>query len=130
MYELKTQDLQLCTDMVTGVDSLGQYQFGDMVQIKAQTVGVIVNESFKVLNIHGKEEPTKPAALQKKRVKKNVATLNSEQNAIQSEDIVKCIDGPHSGRQVWLGGVAGYVCRGRPGICSVTMLSAQQDDAG
>ncbi len=27
------QDLQLCTDMATGVDSLGQFQFGDMVQI-------------------------------------------------------------------------------------------------
>ena len=38
MHELKTmpKDLQLCTDMATGVDSLGQYQFGDLVQIDAQ----------------------------------------------------------------------------------------------
>lgn len=28
------KDLQLCTDMATGVDSLGQYQFGDLVQIE------------------------------------------------------------------------------------------------
>lgn len=53
MHELKTlpKDLQLCTDMATGVDSLGQYQFGDMVQIDAQTVGVIVQiqkENFQV----------------------------------------------------------------------------------
>ena len=36
MHELKTmpKDLQLCTDMATGVDSLGQYQFGDLVQIE------------------------------------------------------------------------------------------------
>jgi transcription elongation factor SPT5 len=53
MHELKVlpRDLQLCTDMATGVDSLGQFQFGDMVQIDAQTVGVIVQiqkESFQV----------------------------------------------------------------------------------
>ena len=53
MHELKTmpKDLQLCTDMATGVDSLGQYQFGDLVQIDPQTVGVIVQiqkESFQV----------------------------------------------------------------------------------
>ena len=105
MHELKTlpKDLQLCTDMATGVDSLGQYQFGDMVQIDAQTVGVIVQiqkESFQVLNMHGKVVPMKPAALQKKRENKKAAALDSEQNAIQVKDVVKCIDGPHSGRQV------------------------------
>ena len=59
MHELKTlpRDLQLCTDRATGVDSLGQYSFGDMVQIDAQTVGVIIEiqkETFQVLNMHGK----------------------------------------------------------------------------
>lgn len=53
MHELKVlpRDLQLCTDMATGVDSMGQYQFGDMVQIDPQTVGVIVQiqkENFQV----------------------------------------------------------------------------------
>ncbi len=35
MHELKVlpRDLQICTDMATGVDSLGQFQFGDMVQV-------------------------------------------------------------------------------------------------
>jgi transcription elongation factor SPT5 len=54
MHELKVlpRDLQLCTDMATGVDSLGQFQFGDMVQLDAQTVGVIVQiqkENFQVI---------------------------------------------------------------------------------
>ena len=54
MHELKVlpRDLQLCTDMATGVDSLGQFQFGDMVQIDPQTVGVIVQiqkENFQVI---------------------------------------------------------------------------------
>jgi transcription elongation factor len=53
MHELKVlpRDLQLCTDMATGVDSLGQYQFGDLVQLDSQTVGVIVQiqkENFQV----------------------------------------------------------------------------------
>jgi len=104
MHELKTlpKDLQLCTDMATGVDSLGQFQFGDMVQIDPQNVGVIVQiqkENFQVLNMNGKVVSMKPAALQKKRENKNAVALDSEQNQIQVRDIVKCIDGPHSGRQ-------------------------------
>ena len=53
MHELKVlpRDLQLCSDMATGVDSLGVFSFGDMVQLDAQTVGVIVQiqkENFQV----------------------------------------------------------------------------------
>ncbi len=35
-FQLKVlpRDLQLCTDMATGVDSHGQFQFGDIVQIE------------------------------------------------------------------------------------------------
>merc|ERR1719249_315748 len=104
LAELKVlpRDLQLCSDMATGVDSLGQFQFGDMVQIDAQTVGVIVQiqkETFQVLNMHGKVVSVRPAALQKKRENKNAVALDSEQNSIQKKDIVKVIDGPHSGRQ-------------------------------
>lgn len=104
MHELRVlpKDLQLCTDMATGVDSMGQYQFGDMVQLDAQTVGVIVQiqrEAFQVLNMHGKVQSVRPAALQKRRENKNAVALDSEQNAIQMRDIVKVIDGPHNGRQ-------------------------------
>ncbi|GFR83224.1 transcription elongation factor SPT5 [Elysia marginata] len=36
MHELKVlpKDIQLCADMATGVDSLGQYQFGDLVMLE------------------------------------------------------------------------------------------------
>jgi len=104
MHELKVlpRDLQICSDMATGVDSLGQFQFGDMVQLDPQTVGVIVQiqkENFQVLNMHGKVVSVRPAALQKKRENRNAVALDSEQNSIQKRDIVKVIDGPHSGRQ-------------------------------
>ena len=44
-------------DVATGVDSLGQFQYGDLVQLDQQTVGVIVRlekEFLQVLNMHGK----------------------------------------------------------------------------
>jgi len=36
MHELEVlpRDLQLCTDTASGVDSLGQFQWGDLVQIE------------------------------------------------------------------------------------------------
>ena len=43
--------MQLCSDMATGVDSMGQYQWGDLVQLDQQNVGVIVRlerENFQV----------------------------------------------------------------------------------
>lgn len=43
--------------MASGVDAMGQYQWGDLVQLDQQTVGVIVRlekEYFQVLNMHGK----------------------------------------------------------------------------
>ena len=49
--------------------------------------------------MHGKLVSVKPAALQKKRDNRNAVALDSEQNPIQNRDIVKVIDGPHSGRQ-------------------------------
>ena len=104
MHELKIlpKDLQLCTDMATGVDSLGQFQWGDLVQLDAQTVGVIVRlekEHFQILNQNGKIVHVKHQAVTKKRDSRRAVALDSEQNQIQVRDHVKVIDGPHSGRQ-------------------------------
>lgn len=103
MHELEVlpRDLQLCSDMATGVDSLGHFQWGDMVQLDPQTVGVIVRlerESFHVLGVQGKVIECKPQALQKRRENRFTMALDSEQNTIQKRDIVKVIDGPHAGR--------------------------------
>lgn len=51
------KDVQLCQDIASGVDSLGQYQWGDLVQLDPQTVGIIVRlekEAFQVLNMHSR----------------------------------------------------------------------------
>lgn len=104
MHELKVrpQDLQLCTDMATGVDSLGQFQWGDLVLLDAQTVGVIVRlekENFHILNMHGNLVKVKHQSVSKRKDTRRAVALDSEQNQIQVRDVVKVIDGPHSGRQ-------------------------------
>lgn len=103
MHELEVlpRDLQLCKDVATGVDSLGQFQWGDLIGLDPQTVGVIVRlerENFHVLSMHGKVVEARPQALLKKRENKGAVALDSQQNTIQRKDIVKVVDGPHAGR--------------------------------
>lgn len=104
MHELKVlpEHLQLCTDMATGVDSLGQFQFGDLVQLDHQTVGVIVRlekENFQVLNMHNKVSGVKPQSVTRKRDTRNAVALDSDNNNIHVKDIVNVNDGLHSGLQ-------------------------------
>lgn len=103
MHELEVlpRDLQLCSDMASGVDSLGHFQWGDLVQLDATAVGVIVRlekESFHVLGMQGKLIECKPQALQKRRDNRFTKALDADHNTIQKRDVVKVIDGPHAGR--------------------------------
>ncbi|XP_078367088.1 LOW QUALITY PROTEIN: transcription elongation factor SPT5-like [Oculina patagonica] len=104
MHELKVlpKHLQLCTERSSGVDSMGQHQWGDMVQLDPQTVGVIIRldrDMFSVLNQHGKVIQVKHQAVGRRRENKNAVALDSEQNTVQVRDIVKVIEGPHAGLQ-------------------------------
>ncbi|XP_074659963.1 transcription elongation factor SPT5-like isoform X2 [Tubulanus polymorphus] len=104
MHEMKVlpRDLQLCSEMATGVDTMGQFQFGDLVQLDPQTVGVIVRlerENFQVLDMHGKVQTVKHNAVSKKRDTRNAVALDAENNNIQVKDVVKVEDGPHCARQ-------------------------------
>ncbi|XP_058789621.1 transcription elongation factor SPT5-like [Phymastichus coffea] len=104
MHELEVlaSNIQLCPDVATGVDSLGKFQWGDMVQLEVQIVGVIVRlerENFQVLSMHGKIVDAKPGSLLKYRENKNTTALDMHQNQIKRRDIVKVVDGPHSGRE-------------------------------
>ena len=99
--EVLPRDLQLCSDMATGVDSLGQFQWGDLVQLDGQTVGVIVRlerENFHVLSMHGKVVEARPQGLTKRRENRNTEALDHQAITIQKRDIVKVVDGPHAGR--------------------------------
>ncbi|XP_025199691.1 transcription elongation factor SPT5-like isoform X2 [Melanaphis sacchari] len=102
MHELEVlpRDLQLCTDTASGVDSLGQFQWGDLVQLDSQNVGVIVRierEKMHILNMAGKLVEAKPQSLSKKKEHRNTVGVDGLGNSIQRNEIVKVIDGPHTG---------------------------------
>ncbi|XP_026821890.1 transcription elongation factor SPT5-like [Rhopalosiphum maidis] len=102
MHELEVlpRDLQLCTDTASGVDSLGQFQWGDLVQLDPQNVGVIVRierEKMHILNMAGKLVEAKPQSLNKKKEHRNTIGVDGLGNSIQRNEIVKVIDGPHTG---------------------------------
>lgn len=104
MHEITVlaKDLQLCVDMATGVDSLGQFQWGDLIQLDNQTVGVIVRlekEHFQVLNMKGQVVTVKPQSVVKKRDMKRTVALDSDQSPIQVKDHVICEGQKHSGIQ-------------------------------
>lgn len=47
------RDLQLCSETASGVDAGGQHEWGELVQLDPQTVGVIVRlerETFQVMS--------------------------------------------------------------------------------
>lgn len=100
--EILPENLQLCPDIASGVDSLGKFQHGDLVEIEAQKVGVIVrlgHDVFQVLSMTGKIVAVKPASLVKFRENRNSIALDMHQDQIKRRDIVKVVDGPHSGRE-------------------------------
>uniref|UniRef100_A0AAR2LH59 Transcription elongation factor SPT5 n=1 Tax=Pygocentrus nattereri TaxID=42514 RepID=A0AAR2LH59_PYGNA len=104
MHELKVlpRDLQLCSETASGVDAGGQHEWGELVQLDPQTVGVIVRlerETFQVLNMHGKVLTVRHQAVNRRKDNRFAVALDSEQNNIHVKDIVKVIDGPHSGRE-------------------------------
>lgn len=93
--------VQLCPDVTTGVDSVGQFQFGDLVSVDSQTVGVIVRlerDLFHVLTMHGKIQEMKPQGLSRVPNYAKASALDAQQNTINRNDAVQVIDGPHSGR--------------------------------
>ncbi|CAJ0572588.1 unnamed protein product, partial [Mesorhabditis spiculigera] len=98
----RPRDVQLCADVSSGVDSLGKYQFHDLVQIDRETVGMITRlekENVEVLNMYGKIVKLKPQALLGKKEDKWAQALDQQGNSIQVKDAVKVVDGPfHSSR--------------------------------
>ena len=64
-----------------------------------QTVGVIIRlekENFCILNMHDKLVNMKPNSIQKRRFNKFAVALDSENNSLSVNDIIKVTDGPHN----------------------------------
>ncbi|EFP08569.1 hypothetical protein CRE_15485 [Caenorhabditis remanei] len=95
--QVRVRDLQLCADVTTGVDSLGQFQFHDLVQLDhTGNVGVIIRlekENLEVLNMHGVVSRIKPQAIIAKKDVRFAKVLDSQNNSIEAKDLVKVISG-------------------------------------
>lgn len=104
MDEIKVliRDLQLCPDRATGVDSLGHFNYGDLVQLDPQTVGVIVRlekENLQILTQQGHVRPYKSQAVTKKsESNKKAVALDKDNNPIQVKDQVTVVDGTYKGK--------------------------------
>lgn len=93
------KDVQLCAEVASGVDSIGQYQYHDLVQLDSQTVGVIVRlqkENVEVLNMHGKVVSIHPKAILSKKNSKYAKAIDSQANTIQDGDFVTVVDGQYA----------------------------------
>eukprot|EP00116_Pleurobrachia_bachei_P000607 sb/3460869/ len=92
-FKVRPRDLQLCTEMNSGVDSHGMYQIGDVIEINQSTVGYIVRierESVKVLTQYGKTESVNNRAIMRKL--RCGQALDSQQNFLKFKDIVDVND--------------------------------------
>lgn len=104
MDEIKVliRDLQLCPDRATGVDSLGHFNYGDLVQLDPQTVGIIVRlekENLQILTQKGQVRPYKSQAVTKKsESNKKAVALDKDSNPIQVKDQVTVVDGQFKGK--------------------------------
>ncbi|CAI5447588.1 unnamed protein product [Caenorhabditis angaria] len=102
MEELKVRvrDLQLCADVTTGVDSLGQYQYHDLVQIDQHgTVAVIIRlekENLEVLTATGSVQRIKPQSIVSKKDVRFSRALDSQNNSLEAKDLVKIVSGPNA----------------------------------
>lgn len=105
MDEIKVlvRDLQLCPDRATGVDSLGHFNYGDLVQLDPQTVGVIVRlekENLQILTQQGRVRPYKSQAVTKKgeSSRGGPSALDKDDHRLTIKDQVLVVDGPFKGK--------------------------------
>ncbi|XP_063718499.1 transcription elongation factor SPT5-like [Symsagittifera roscoffensis] len=102
------RDMQLCSDMSSGVDSAGIHQLGDLVKIDASKVGVIVRvekEHFRVLDNMGKVEHLPHQAVQKMKYPKHNNALDCDDNQLKAGNIVEISEGrrePYKGKICYL----------------------------
>ncbi|CAF1071659.1 unnamed protein product [Rotaria magnacalcarata] len=99
---VRTSDLQITKETATGVDSTGQFQLRDLVNISADKVGVVVRiekERLHVLNMDGKVQLVPIQSVTKRKINRNATALDSQNNNLNAGDIVNVNDGLFANRQ-------------------------------
>ena len=65
-----TKDIKICKEVSAGVDSIGRFSFGDLVEIDSTMVGTIVRlekEHLHILNQYGKVQKYKHAMISRRK---------------------------------------------------------------
>jgi transcription elongation factor SPT5 len=99
---VRTSDLQICKEKATGVDSTGQFQLKDLVNISADKVGVVIRiekERLHILNMDGKVQIFPIQSITKRKINRNATALDSQNNNLNASDTVNVLDGPFTNRQ-------------------------------
>ena len=74
---------------------MGQFQFHDLVNLDAYTVGIIIRlekEYVEVLNMHGAVVRVKAISIQSRKNAKFAKTFDAAGNTIQAGDLIKVLD--------------------------------------
>lgn len=68
--QVLTKDIKICKEVSAGVDSIGRFSFGDLVEIDSTMVGTIVRlekEHLHILNQYGKVQKYKHAMISRRK---------------------------------------------------------------
>eukprot|EP01155_Anaeramoeba_flamelloides_P010326 Anaeramoba_flamelloidesa325274_259.p1 GENE.a325274_259~~a325274_259.p1 ORF type:complete len:1208 (-),score=352.74 a325274_259:52-3645(-) len=95
-------DIQITKQISSGTDTLGQYSMFDLVDLDAQTVGVITKvetDSFKVMDNLGNVRSIKLAEMGQKRNRRGGICVDMANQPIHTNDTVKIVEQRYRGRQ-------------------------------
>jgi transcription elongation factor SPT5 len=91
----RPHNVRLDAQVATGVDQMGQFQFHDLVNLDADTVGVIIRlekDYVEVLNMHGAVVRVKAISIQPRKNPKFAKAFDAAGNTIQAGDLIKVTD--------------------------------------
>lgn len=94
-----SKDIRQAAEVGSGVNVISGYELHNLVQLDAQTVGIIFNierESFRVLDQTGQVVTVKPHQISSKKDTSRAFALDHDGNEIRSGDMVKEVAGPFS----------------------------------
>lgn len=94
-----SKDIRQAAEVGSGVNVISGYELHNLVQLDAQTVGIIFNierESFKVLDQTGQVVIVKPHQISSKKDTSRAFALDHDGNEIRAGDMVKEVSGPFS----------------------------------
>ncbi|KAI3384287.1 hypothetical protein SNEBB_005046 [Seison nebaliae] len=90
------RDVERCDEKASGVDSSGQFSYGDIVEIDKENCGIIIrleNDHFTILNQYGHVRRVQKISVKKKKINKYITATDCKKMSISIGDRVKVVEG-------------------------------------